>query len=175
MASTIECAPTVFINASPKPEQTAPPIPFSTYNPEPIIGESPTRPCILNASPLVVLATAISPFESSAIIEIVSWFSMLIFGAKFFSLSHSSHFAFCYLSRGKPCTVKPYCLAKYSAPYPTSMTWGVVSMTLCASCAGWATPLTKATEPALPLSFIKAASRVTMPSRSGHPPRPTVR
>ena len=43
---------------SPRPVETAAPISLSTYKPDPIMGESPTRPLILKAIPLVCAAAA---------------------------------------------------------------------------------------------------------------------
>ena len=47
-------------------------------------------------------------------------------------------------------------------------------MTKRASSIGCATPYTNETDPALESSDMTAASRVTLPSRSGQPQRPTV-
>ena len=45
---------------------------LSTNKPAPIMGESPTRPCILFAMPLVVQAPDKFPFSSIAIMPMVS-------------------------------------------------------------------------------------------------------
>src|SRR5262249_1723313 len=47
--------------ASPRPVEPAAPTSGSTYSPAPKMGESPTRPGILNANPLVVVTPQISP------------------------------------------------------------------------------------------------------------------
>ena len=53
------------------------PISPSTKRPAPITGESPTRPCILKAMPLVVHPPLKLPWASRANIPMVSWLSML--------------------------------------------------------------------------------------------------
>src|SRR4029079_78749 len=60
------CAPTTLMHSSPTPVEPAAPISLSTYNPQPMSGESPTRPGILKARPLVVVMPERSPFASSA-------------------------------------------------------------------------------------------------------------
>src|SRR5215218_9624325 len=47
--------------ASPRPVEPAAPTSPSTYRPAPRIGESPTRPGIFQASPLVVVTPQMSP------------------------------------------------------------------------------------------------------------------
>src|SRR5215211_2729334 len=47
--------------ASPRPVEPAAPTSPSTYRPAPRIGESPSRPGIFHASPLVVVVPLISP------------------------------------------------------------------------------------------------------------------
>jgi hypothetical protein len=47
--------------ASPRPVDPAAPTAPSTYSPAPRIGESPTRPGIFHARPLVVVTPQISP------------------------------------------------------------------------------------------------------------------
>src|SRR5437870_8144848 len=49
--------------ASPRPVDPAAPTSPSTYKPAPSIGESPTRPGIFQARPLVVVVPQISPLE----------------------------------------------------------------------------------------------------------------
>src|SRR5215217_9514743 len=49
--------------ASPRPVEPAAPTEPSTYRPAPRIGESPSRPGIFHASPLVVVTPQISPRE----------------------------------------------------------------------------------------------------------------
>src|SRR5207249_10519580 len=48
--------------ASPRPVDPAAPTSPSTYSPAPSIGESPERPGIFHARPLVVVTPQISPF-----------------------------------------------------------------------------------------------------------------
>src|SRR5881397_569583 len=57
--------------ASPRPVEPAAPISPSTYSPAPRIGESPTRPGIFHAKPLVVVVPHISPLELTALQLIV--------------------------------------------------------------------------------------------------------
>src|SRR5204862_1635551 len=57
--------------ASPRPVEPAAPTSLSTQTPAPKIGESPTRPGILNASPLVVVQPETLPFRSIALQMIV--------------------------------------------------------------------------------------------------------
>src|SRR5262245_43571232 len=54
------------MHSSPRPVEPAAPTSLSTYNPQPISGESPTRPGIFQASPEVVVTPEISPFASTA-------------------------------------------------------------------------------------------------------------
>src|SRR2546426_11144756 len=49
--------------ASPRPVEPAAPTSPSTYNPAPRIGESPTRPGIFHANPLVVVTPQSSPLR----------------------------------------------------------------------------------------------------------------
>ena len=49
------------------PVEPADPTSLSQYNPAPRIGESPTRPAILNARPLVVVTHERLPFRSNAL------------------------------------------------------------------------------------------------------------
>ena len=174
IASTARRAPSVRNTVSPRPVQMAPPMGASTKMPAPMMGESPTRPCILYARPLVVDPAAIDPWASSASIEMVSWFSMLIFGAYLRSASHARH---CCSAAGVnlgAATLMPHSRANCSAPSPTRRTCGVRSITNRASEIGCATPWTNATHPARPSPCMTAASSVTRPSRSGREPRPTV-
>ena len=53
-------------------ERVAAPTSLSPNRPAPLIGESPTRPRILNARPLVVTIPDSFPFESIATVAIVS-------------------------------------------------------------------------------------------------------
>src|SRR6516164_9930375 len=57
--------------SSPRPVEPAPPTSWSRNKPAPINGESPTRPAIFHALPLVVVAPDISPFEFTHIQLIV--------------------------------------------------------------------------------------------------------
>src|SRR5262250_732064 len=52
--------------SSPFPVDPAPPTSPSTYNPAPIIGESPTRPGIFHDKPEVVVVPEISPLSFTA-------------------------------------------------------------------------------------------------------------
>ena len=54
--STTIALPAVLITASPNPVAAAAPTSLSKKRPAPIIGESPTLPCIFHAVPLVVHA-----------------------------------------------------------------------------------------------------------------------
>src|SRR2546421_1502806 len=54
------------MTSSPRPVEPAAPVSLSTYSPQPIKGESPTRPGIFQASPLVVVTPLMSKFLSSA-------------------------------------------------------------------------------------------------------------
>src|SRR6185295_8798593 len=62
ISSTIRNEHRLYRFASPRPVDPAAPTSLSTYSPAPRIGESPARPGILNASPLVVVTPQISPF-----------------------------------------------------------------------------------------------------------------
>src|SRR5947209_20535077 len=66
MFSTIVRAPDTRMFSSPRPVDPAPPTSWSTYSPAPIIGESPTRPGIFQARPLVVVTPDISPLAFNA-------------------------------------------------------------------------------------------------------------
>src|SRR5262245_3708417 len=66
MFSTTVCAPLMKMHSSPSPVEPAAPTSLSTYNPQPISGESPTRPGIFHASPEVVVTPEISPLASTA-------------------------------------------------------------------------------------------------------------
>src|SRR6266481_3931627 len=57
--------------ASPRPVEPAAPTSPSTYRPAPRIGESPTRPGIFQANPLVVVTPAICPLALIALQLIV--------------------------------------------------------------------------------------------------------
>ena len=72
MRRTISYEITPFIKSSPRPVAVAPPIVLSTYNPEPIKGESPTRPGFFIKSPLVEVPATISPDASNPTIPTVS-------------------------------------------------------------------------------------------------------
>src|SRR5438876_12393564 len=61
--STIKNEPRENRFASPRPVEPAAPTSPSTYNPAPGMGESPTRPGIFQASPLVVVTPDTSPLE----------------------------------------------------------------------------------------------------------------
>src|SRR5690606_8782010 len=67
----------------------------------------------------------------------------------------------------------PFSSANFKAPAPDRITCGVSSITLRATLTGCKICCRKQTEPALPVSSITHASRVTRPSLSGSPPRPT--
>src|SRR5262245_11747455 len=54
------------MHSSPRPVEPAAPTSLSTYNPQPISGESPTRPGIFHANPEVVVTPEISPLASTA-------------------------------------------------------------------------------------------------------------
>src|SRR5215470_3907461 len=54
------------MHSSPRPVEPAAPTSLSTYNPQPISGESPTRPGIFHASPEVVVTPEMSPLASTA-------------------------------------------------------------------------------------------------------------
>src|SRR5205085_4816332 len=60
-ASTIRNDDRLYRFDSPRPVEPAAPISPSTYSPAPRIGESPTRPGIFQARPLVVVTPQISP------------------------------------------------------------------------------------------------------------------
>src|SRR5215203_3500439 len=59
--STIRNDARLYRFASPRPVDPAAPTSPSTYRPAPRMGESPTRPGIFHASPLVVVTPQISP------------------------------------------------------------------------------------------------------------------
>src|SRR5436190_7030988 len=63
MHSTIRNEHRLYRLDSPRPVEPAAPTSLSTYSPAPRMGESPARPGILNASPLVVVTPQISPLE----------------------------------------------------------------------------------------------------------------
>src|SRR5215510_317056 len=54
------------MHSSPRPVEPAAPTSLSTYSPQPISGESPTRPGIFQANPEVVVTPEISPLASTA-------------------------------------------------------------------------------------------------------------
>src|SRR5688500_2914421 len=59
--------------ASPRPVEPAAPTSLSTYRPAPRIGESPTRPGIFHARPLVVVTPARAPAGVIALQLMVPW------------------------------------------------------------------------------------------------------
>ena len=61
MPSTVRNPPHAMMLASPRPVEPAAPTSLSVYWPAPTIGESPARPGIFQASPLVVVTEEISP------------------------------------------------------------------------------------------------------------------
>ena len=71
--STTVCAPQTRKFSSPRPVDPAPPTSWSSHSPPPIIGESPQRPGILKAMPLVVVTADISPFSFNAMQLMVPW------------------------------------------------------------------------------------------------------
>src|SRR5437588_9732066 len=71
IASTIQNDPRRNRFASPRPVEPAAPTSPSTYKPAPRIGESPTRPGIFHAKPLVVVTPAICPLALTALQLIV--------------------------------------------------------------------------------------------------------
>src|ERR1051325_10310401 len=64
--STTVCAPQILMFSSPRPVEPAAPTSLSTKSPAPMIGESPTRPGILKARPLVVVVPEMSPRSLTA-------------------------------------------------------------------------------------------------------------
>src|SRR5206468_2776688 len=62
ISSTITNDDRLYRFASPRPVDPAAPTSPSTYSPAPRIGESPARPGIFHARPLVVVTPQISPF-----------------------------------------------------------------------------------------------------------------
>src|SRR4030095_4107858 len=71
MNSTARNAPQTLMLDSPRPVEPAAPTVLSQYCPAPMIGESPTRPAIFHAMPLVVVTELKSPFASTAFMFIV--------------------------------------------------------------------------------------------------------
>src|SRR5688572_10674881 len=71
MNSTARKAPQTLMFASPRPVEPAAPTVLSQYCPAPMIGESPTRPGIFHAIPLVVVTELRSPLASTAFMLIV--------------------------------------------------------------------------------------------------------
>src|ERR1043165_10248023 len=71
MNSTARNAPQTLMWASPRPVDPAAPTVLSQYWPAPMIGESPTRPGIFHAMPLVVVTELMSPLASTAFMLIV--------------------------------------------------------------------------------------------------------
>src|SRR6266849_1838074 len=63
--------PEILMFSSPLPVEPAAPTSLSTQQPAPMIGESPTRPGIFQASPDVVVTAEISPFSLTAMQGIV--------------------------------------------------------------------------------------------------------
>ena len=61
MYSTVRNPPQTLMLDSPRPVEPAAPTSLSVYCPAPMIAESPTRPGIFQASPLVVVTDEISP------------------------------------------------------------------------------------------------------------------
>src|SRR5690349_7474643 len=71
MSSTARNAPHTLMFDSPRPVEPAAPTVLSQYCPAPMIGESPTRPAIFQAIPLVVVTELRSPLASTAFMLIV--------------------------------------------------------------------------------------------------------
>src|SRR5690349_5483180 len=71
MSSTARNAPHTLMFDSPRPVEPAAPTVLSQYCPAPMIGESPTRPGIFQAMPLVVVTELMSPLASTAFMLIV--------------------------------------------------------------------------------------------------------
>src|SRR5689334_16456498 len=71
MSSTARNAPHTLMFDSPRPVEPAAPTVLSQYWPAPMIGESPTRPAIFHAMPLVVVTELMSPLASTAFMLIV--------------------------------------------------------------------------------------------------------
>src|ERR1041385_5884338 len=63
MCSTGRNPPHTMMLSPPRPVEPAAPISLSVYWPAPTIGESPARPGIFQASPLVVVTDEISPLS----------------------------------------------------------------------------------------------------------------
>ena len=166
ISSTTKWLPTVRITASPTPVAQAAPTSLSTYKPAPIMGESPMRPCIFHAMPLVVQAPDNLPLASKASIPMVSWRSELIFGSYLAVFSHSFH-AFSASGVSRFCFLNPLDSANSSAPVPASITCGVSSMTRRATEIGCMMCCRNATAPQLSFSSMMHASSVTLPPRSG--------
>src|SRR5438046_10520428 len=66
MNSTVRNPPHTLMFDSPRPVEPAAPTSLSVYCPAQMIGLSPTRPGILNASPLVVVTEEITPWGVAA-------------------------------------------------------------------------------------------------------------
>jgi hypothetical protein len=125
-------------------------------------------PFILKAAPLVEQAPAMRCCISMATMPIVSCLSTLIMGLYLDSIFQSSQ-AFLATSVKRFSFLKPCSRANLRAPSPTSMTWGVFSMTRRATLMGCMMCSRKETEPANPFSSIIQASSVTChPGRENH-------
>ncbi len=160
ISSTTLKEPTTRITSSPWPVAVTAPTSLSTYKPAPMMGESPMRPCILNAMPEVEHPPDKLPLPSIAIIPMVSWFSMLITGVYSAFLSHSFH-SRSLSGTNKFTFSKPCSTANWVAPSPASITWGVFSITARATLMGLAMCSMQTTEPMLPFSSMMQASKVT--------------
>ena len=138
--------PAVRITASPNPVAAAAPTSLSKNKPAPMIGESPTRPCIFQAAPLVVQPPEILPSSSMTNIDIVSWFSILMTGLY---LDSSIHFfqSASDSAVNKFSSLKPSDKANWSAPSPDNITCGVFWRTFFATEIGCFMPCKKDTAP----------------------------
>jgi hypothetical protein len=165
--------PTIRITSSPTPVLVAAPISLSTNKAAPMIGESPTRPCILYAMPLVVHAPDKFCFVSNATIPMVSWFSILATGLYLAVFNHSFHafsdslvsrffFFKSLVQRKLQCAIANqkymWCFFHHFFVLPKPDVQYVPGKLLLRS---WQN------------SSIMHESNVTLPSRSGKPPNPT--
>ena len=172
MDSTTRKLPQIRSISSPTPVAPAAPASSSTYKPEPIIGESPTRPWSLWARPEVEQHPPRVLLLPRASTVTVSWLSPppgTAMGWEGFGLVAYHSLT---LASVESCSKrKPFCRAKSLAPSPTRMTWGVLRATKRANRAGWRIFSIPATDPqSMVFPSITQASRVTTPKESATPP-----
>ncbi len=172
----MSCATTVRMKYSPCPVADTAQLSLLAYVPAPMMGESPTRPQRLPVMPPVEVAAARLPCRSSATAPTVPKASSSFSRAMAPRRLRSSWRCRAGVRKYSLGTISMPCsLANSSAPAPTSMTCGDLSMTRRARSMGFFTCCRPVTAPApnvLP-SMSEASSSAT-PSRFRTAPRPAL-